>query len=131
MLETLTALAEPNRLRIVELLRDGPAPVGTISQRLQLRQPQVSKHLHLLKSAGLVAVRPVAQLRLYSLQPARFREMDAWLDRYRSLLSERFTQLDDVLAELTHEKEDHPNDASQDHTKAQERGNHARSRKPR
>ena len=61
---TLTALAEPNRLRIVELLRDRPRPVVEIAKRLRLRQPQVSKHLRVLSDAGLVDVRPVAQQRI-------------------------------------------------------------------
>jgi DNA-binding transcriptional ArsR family regulator len=101
MLETLTALAEPNRLRIVEFLRTGGAPVGTISQRLAIRQPQVSKHLHHLKQAGLVTVHPLAQQRVYSLAPARFRELDDWLATYRELWVERLNQLDDVIATLT------------------------------
>lgn len=102
MLQTLTALAEPNRFRIVEFLRAGAAPVGTICRELRLRQPQVSKHLHQLKSAGLVTMRPVAQRRVYQLAPARFAEMDAWLERYRALWEDRYTQLDGVIAELTH-----------------------------
>jgi len=57
-----SALAEPNRLKIVELLRDGPRPVGEIAGRLRLRQPQVSKHLRVLHEAGLVEVRSLAKL---------------------------------------------------------------------
>lgn len=100
MIETLTALAEPNRLRIVELLREGPRPVGEIGDVLQLRQPQVSKHLRLLKSAGLVAVRPVAQQRVYALEPAPLRAMSAWLEGYRTLWEERHSALDSVIEEL-------------------------------
>ena len=70
---TLSALAEPNRLRIVELLRDKPRSVNEIATRLALRQPQVSKHLRVLNSAGLVRARPVAQQRIYQLQPKPFR----------------------------------------------------------
>src|SRR5260370_24450237 len=61
MMATLRALAEPHRLHIVELLRDGPRPVGDMVQRLRLRQPQVSKHLRVLSAAGLVDVRVDAQ----------------------------------------------------------------------
>src|ERR1700690_2845236 len=68
----LTALAEPNRMRIVELLRDGPRPVGEIAMRLRIRQPQASKHLHVLNEAGLVEVHPVAQQRIYQLRPKTF-----------------------------------------------------------
>ncbi len=100
MLVTLTALAEPNRLRIVELLRAGSQPVGAISERLGLRQPQVSKHLHLLREAGLVGVQPVAQKRVYELRPEPFRELDRWLAGYRELWNERFDDLDLVIEEL-------------------------------
>jgi DNA-binding transcriptional ArsR family regulator len=100
MLATLTALAEPNRLRIVELLRRGPQPVGEIGARLRLRQPQVSKHLRVLRDAGLVDVRPVAQQRHYELQPARFDELAAWIEGYRQLWAERYDELDVVIAEL-------------------------------
>lgn len=79
MLTTLGALAEPNRLHIVELLRDGPRPVGEIAVRLGLRQPQVSKHLRVLSAAGFVEARPLAQQRIYQLRPEPFRELDAWL----------------------------------------------------
>ncbi len=68
MMATLRALAEPNRLHIVELLRDGPRPVGDMVQRLRLRQPQVSKHLRVLSAAGLVYVRVDAQRVILSTQ---------------------------------------------------------------
>ena len=100
MLETLFALAEPNRLRIVELLRSGPRPVGEISDRLKLRQPQVSKHLHLLKAAGVVAVHPLAQRRVYALSPTAFRRLHAWVEEYRQLWDARFDELDVVIEEL-------------------------------
>lgn len=100
MLETLTALAEPNRLRIVELLRAGPQPVGAISDHLQIRQPQVSKHLHLLREAGLVEVTPMAQRRVYGLRPEPFLALHAWLEELRDTWEERFTALDAVIADL-------------------------------
>lgn len=97
---TLTALAEPNRMRIVELLRDGPRPVGEIATRLSLRQPQVSKHLRVLSQAGLVGVRPVAQQRLYQLQAKPFRELDSWVDSFRQLWEGRLDTLDEYMQEL-------------------------------
>jgi len=100
MIETFAALAEPNRLRIVELLRAGPRAVNDIGERLALQQPQVSKHLRVLKEAGLVEVRPRAQHRLYELRAAPLRELDLWLDRYRSLWAQRFDALDELLTEL-------------------------------
>lgn len=93
----LTALAEPNRLQIVELLRDKPRPVGEIVDRLRLNQPQVSKHLRVLADAGLVAVHPVAQQRVYELRPQPFKELNTWIDSYRHIWNERFDRLDEVL----------------------------------
>ena len=97
MLSTLSALAEPNRFRIVELLRSGPRHVGEIEKRLELQQPQVSKHLRVLRDAGLVVSSVDAQRRLYQLRPQPFRELDEWLDRYRSYWDGR---LDDLEAHL-------------------------------
>lgn len=102
---TFSALAEPNRLQIVELLRQRPLPVGRIAERLQMRQPQVSKHLRVLSAAGLVQVRPVAQQRIYGLRAEGLKGLDDWLAGYRRLWGERFEQLDDVLWDLQHEKE--------------------------
>jgi DNA-binding transcriptional ArsR family regulator len=96
---TLSALAEPNRLRIVELLRERPRPVGEIAERLRLRQPQVSKHLRVLSDAGLVDVRPVAQQRIYELRSEPFDELDAWLERFRRGVSDRMDRLDDLISE--------------------------------
>jgi len=101
---TFSALAEPNRLQIVELLRHRPLPVGQIAERLRMRQPQVSKHLRVLSDAGLVQVRPVAQQRIYGLRAAGLKELDDWLEGYRRLWDERFEQLDDVLRDLRRKK---------------------------
>jgi len=98
--EILSALAEPNRLQIVELLRRKPLAVGEIVERLGLRQPQVSKHLRVLSEAGLVEVRPVGQLRIYRIRAQALKELDTWLDPYRRTWDERFDQLDDVLRDL-------------------------------
>jgi DNA-binding transcriptional ArsR family regulator len=96
---TLSALAEPNRLRIVELLRDRPRPVGEIAERLRLRQPQVSKHLRVLSDAGLVDVRPVAQQRIYQLRSEPFNELDTWLEKFRRSMGERMDRLDDLISD--------------------------------
>src|SRR5688572_18706731 len=107
MVETLVALAEPNRFRIVELLRGGPRPVNDIGDRLKLSQPQVSKHLRVLKNAGLVEVQPRAQQRLYELRPQPLRQLHQWLERYRRLWDARFDKLDELIDELkTKEKSD-------------------------
>lgn len=97
---TLSALAEPNRLHIVELLRDGPRQVGEIADRLWLRQPQVSKHLRVLSEAGLVEVEPIANRRIYKLRAEPLRELDDWLATFRHVMEERFDRLDDYLQQL-------------------------------
>jgi DNA-binding transcriptional ArsR family regulator len=104
VIETFAALAEPNRYRIVELLRSGPRAVNEIGERLHLNQPQVSKHLRVLKEAGLVDVQPRAQQRLYELRPQPLRRLHGWLERYRRVWEERFEELDQLVDALT-EKE--------------------------
>jgi DNA-binding transcriptional ArsR family regulator len=100
MIETLRALAEPNRFQIVELLRQGPRPVGHMVHRLRLRQPQVSKHLRVLSDAGLVNVRVDAQRRIYELRPAPLRELEVWLERYRSIWEANYHRLDALLVDM-------------------------------
>jgi DNA-binding transcriptional ArsR family regulator len=98
--ETFAALGEPNRFRIVELLRSGARTVNEIGERLALNQPQVSKHLRVLKQAGLVDVEPRANQRVYDLRAQPLRAMHDWLDRYRQLWDARFEALDDLLTEM-------------------------------
>src|SRR5258708_10075707 len=104
MLETFPALAEPNRLRMVELLRDGARPVGAIGAALRMNQPQVSKHLRVLKEARLVEVEPRAQQRLYGLCAQPLRELNQWLERYRRIWDERMDRLDSLIQELKAER---------------------------
>jgi DNA-binding transcriptional ArsR family regulator len=98
--ETLAALGEPNRLRILELLRAGPRPVNDIHVRLKLRQSQASQHLKVLKHVGLVEMEPRAQQRFYSLCAEPLKQLHGWLDRYRHIWEERFDELDKVVEEL-------------------------------
>src|ERR671911_2696083 len=107
MVEALAALAEPNRFRIVELLRDGPRAVNDIGERLHLNQPQVSKHLRVLKEAGLVDVQPRAQQRLYELRAQPLRQLHDWIERYRQLWDARFEELDELIAELKAKERPH------------------------
>jgi DNA-binding transcriptional ArsR family regulator len=97
MAPTLQALAEPNRQAIVDLLRDGERPVGDLVDRLRLSQPAVSKHLRVLKEAGLVEVRSDAQRRLYRIRPEPFVELDQWLSTYRRLWATHLDQLEEHL----------------------------------
>ena len=101
MIETFTALAEPSRLRIVELLKRGPRPVGEIGTRLRLSQLQVSKHLRVLRRARLVDVEPRANQRLYGLRGNSLRDLNRWLESYRAVWEERMDQLDDLVKEMS------------------------------
>nr|WP_218098675.1 metalloregulator ArsR/SmtB family transcription factor [Paenibacillus allorhizosphaerae] len=99
-LTTLSALAEPNRLQIVELLRNGPLTVGEIANELGLRQPQASKHLRVLSDSGLVEVHPDANRRIYRLRAEPLVELDTWMESFRRMWEERFDRLDDYLRVL-------------------------------
>jgi DNA-binding transcriptional ArsR family regulator len=98
--QTLAALGEPNRFRIVELLRTGPRSVNDIRGQLKLRQSQVSQHLTVLKAVGLVEAEPRAQQRLYRLRAQPVKQLHTWLDRYRCVWEERFEQLDELVEEI-------------------------------
>lgn len=87
-------LAEPNRRRILDLLRVEERPVGELVRELEVSQPAVSKHLRVLREAGLVTVRPDAQRRVYGVRPEPLRAMDEWLAPYRALWSERLDRLE-------------------------------------
>ncbi len=100
-LATLQALAEPNRLRIVELLRAGPLTVGEIAQRLDLRQPQASKHLKVLTDSGILEVRPEANRRIYGLKRDRFQTLDDWASSFTRSMEERYEKLESYLDRLT------------------------------
>ncbi len=100
MEKILSAIAEPNRLNIIELLRGGPCTVGEIAEHLRLRQPQVSKHLRVLCEAKLVEVHPMANRRIYKLHVQGLKEIDSWLDSFRHLWEDRLDQLEDYLKEL-------------------------------
>ncbi|WP_199439694.1 ArsR/SmtB family transcription factor [Umezawaea beigongshangensis] len=85
MATTFEVLAEPSRRRILDLLRGGECPVNELVERLSLTQPAVSKHLRVLREAGLVQVRQDAQRRWYRLRPEPLAEIDEWLAPYREL----------------------------------------------
>jgi len=93
------ALAEPNRRQILDLLRGGERSVGELVERLELSQPGVSKHLKVLREAGLVAVRAAGKHRLYALEPEPLAEVDAWLAPYREFWSGRLDALERHLEE--------------------------------
>lgn len=93
----LDVLVEPNRRRILDELRGGERSVGELADALALTQPTVSKHLRVLREAGLVRARVDAQHRRYRLQPAPLAAVDAWLAPYRQFWNGRLDALEDYL----------------------------------
>ena len=91
---TWSALADPHRRAMLSLLLERPRPVGELVERLGLTQPGTSKHLRVLREAGLVHVRREAQRRVYGLEPGPLAEVDAWLAPYRHLWDERLDALE-------------------------------------
>jgi DNA-binding transcriptional ArsR family regulator len=97
-------LAEPNRRLILDRLLEGERPVNALVDELNLSQPAVSKHLRVLRDAGLVEARIDAQRRLYRLCPAVLREMDEWLTPYRALWSRSLDDLERHLDVMTNDE---------------------------
>ena len=97
MHQALQALGEPHRMAIVAMLNDGERPAGDFVNALPISQPTVSKHLSVLREAGLVTVRKDANRRLYSLNPAPLAEIDAWLEPYRRFWAGRLDALETYL----------------------------------
>lgn len=96
---TWAALADPHRRAVLDLLRSGERAVGEVVDALRLSQPQASKHLRVLRTAGLVQVRKDAQRRLYRLDPRPIAQVDAWLAPYRQRWNESLDRLDEHLKE--------------------------------
>ncbi len=103
-------IADPNRRKILDLLREKPRSVNDLVDALDISQPGVSKHLRVLRDANLVTVRVDAQRRLYELRPEPLAEVDEWLSSYRQLWEGRYNRLDDVLkaVQSTDDSEDKP-----------------------
>lgn len=99
-MKTISVLAEPNRLLIVELLREGPLSVGEIAERLGFNQPQASKHLKVLSDAGIVEVQSITNRRIYKLRPEPFQELHNWIESYRNIWEERYNRLENHLQKL-------------------------------
>ncbi len=93
-------LAEPRRRRILDLLRDQERPVGDLAVMLRASQPAVSKHLRVLREAGLVEARVDAQRRLYRVRAEPLRQLDDWLAPYRAMWASRLDALESHLAEM-------------------------------
>jgi DNA-binding transcriptional ArsR family regulator len=97
----LQALSDPSRRTVLEALRRGPATVGELAALLPIARPGVSRHLRVLREAGLVEVRQQAQFRVYELQPEPLAQLDEWLGHYRSLWLQR---MDALQTEVTRGK---------------------------
>ena len=98
-------LAEPNRRRILDLLRERERPVGELVARLELSQPAVSKHLRILRESGLVEARGEAQRRLYRVQPGPLKAVDDWLAPYRRMWATALDDLERHLDEMAIDEE--------------------------
>ena len=106
---TLSALAEPTRFNIVELLRDfGAMTVSEIAEQLKLRLPQTSKHLHVLAEAGIVSAKVDANRRIYSLCPTPFVEMNTWLETFTKIKEEQFDRFEELLKKVQKNEHGHP-----------------------
>lgn len=109
-LEVLTALAEPSRLAIVNLLRQGPRPVGEVAAEVGIVQPHASRHLRILADAGLVSARREAQSRIYRLEHPPFASLEQWLESFATVWEERVDRLSDYLDGLADEEATAPAD---------------------
>jgi DNA-binding transcriptional ArsR family regulator len=104
--DTFNAVAEPRRRQILDLLAAGERPVNDLVRTLGVAQPQVSKHLRVLREVGAVDVRDQGRQRLYRLNGAALRPIHDWVKPYERFWSERFERLDAVLDELKKEEGD-------------------------
>jgi DNA-binding transcriptional ArsR family regulator len=102
--EVLHALADQSRRTVLEMLRTQPATVGELAEALPIARPGVSRHLRVLREAGLVEVEQQAQWRIYRLRPEPLAELDSWLGRYRAMWEQRLDALHTEIARGKREK---------------------------
>ena len=104
--DAFNAVAEPRRRQILDLLIEGERPVNDLAEIMRLGQPQVSKHLRVLREVGLVDVRDEGRQRFYRLDPRPLKPISDWLQRYERTWEERFEAMDDVLEDLKRKEQD-------------------------
>ena len=97
-MQSLSALADPIRREVVDLLAAGELAAGDLADRFPVSRPAISRHLRVLREAGLVRVRTDGRHRFYALDPGPLRELDSWLERYRDLWAQRLDALDTEIA---------------------------------
>ena len=98
VVQALAALADPTRRELLTLLSAGEISAGDLAARFPVSRPAISRHLRVLREAGLVRSRTEGRRRLYALDPAPLRELDAWLEPYRDLWAQRLEALDTEIA---------------------------------
>jgi DNA-binding transcriptional ArsR family regulator len=103
--DAFNAVAEPRRREILDLLAKGERPVNDLVRQLRLGQPQVSKHLRVLREVGLVEVREHGRHRLYRLNGRPLKSIHEWVKNYEQAWNERLDRLDEVLDELKREED--------------------------
>lgn len=108
--DAFNAVAEPRRRQILDVLADGERRVNDLVDAVEISQPQVSKHLKVLREVGLVQVREVGRERIYSLDGRSLEPIHAWVRKYERLWNDRFDALDEVLDELKDKEEGHDGD---------------------
>src|SRR4051812_18708522 len=97
-MEALAAIADPTRRELLALLARGEVAAGELAERFPVSRPAISRHLRVLRESGLVRTRTDGRRRLYALDPAPLRELDAWLEPYRDLWAQRLDALDTEIA---------------------------------
>jgi DNA-binding transcriptional ArsR family regulator len=102
--DAFNAVAEPRRREILDALASGERPVNDLVRELGLAQPQVSKHLRVLREVGAVDVRGAGRQRLYRVNGRALKPIHDWIATYERMWSERFDELDTVLEELKHDE---------------------------
>jgi DNA-binding transcriptional ArsR family regulator len=98
--DAFNAVAEPQRRAILSVLAQGERSVNDIAAALQMRQPQASKHLKVLKEVGLVTVREAGTQRLYRLNAGALKPIHEWVTAFEQAMTERFDRLDELLQDL-------------------------------
>ncbi|GAB3598286.1 metalloregulator ArsR/SmtB family transcription factor [Angustibacter peucedani] len=113
-MDALAVLADPTRRQIVELLAHGEQPAGALAEQFPVSRPAVSRHLRVLREAGLVHVVPRGTQRLYALEPAPFDELEAWVAQVRRFWTQRLDALGTEVARGTRPRT-HDHDHDHDH----------------